>query len=183
MNTWIYNKANRLVKKYGTRNPEILIKELNIKLYYMGATSRLLGMYRIILKNRFIFIPNNLGTLTKTVLAHELGHDQLHRKECEKGASFHESSVFNFTSKYELEANIFAAHLLISDEDIYSMFKYRENEYNVASELGVDINLLNLKISEMAKMGLLNINELYCHRPDSTFLKNYRPLDDEWSNA
>lgn len=77
-NKWIYDKVNSLVKKYQTRDPDELIRDLNIQLKYMDATESLLGMYRVILRNRFIFLPNNVGSLRKTVLAHELGHDQLH---------------------------------------------------------------------------------------------------------
>lgn len=179
-NRWIYDKVNDLVNKHGTRNPEILIKALKINLVYMEATQALLGMYRIILRNRYIFIPNNVGSLKNTVLAHELGHDQLHRKECMGGASFHESRIFHDTSRYEMEANIFAAHLLIPDEDILSIIKYASSDRSLANELGVDINLLNLKISEMAKMNLLDLEQRNILRPTSTFLKDYRPLDDDW---
>ena len=181
-NKWIYNKVNSLVKKYQTRDPEKLIKMLNINLLYMNPTNSLLGMYKVILRNRFIFIPNNVGSLKKTVLAHELGHDQLHRKECIKGASFHENRIFNPTNIYEMEANVFAAHLLISDEDIISMIKYAQSDRELAYELGVDINLLNLKISEMAKMNLLDISKDNNFAPDSTFLKDYKPLDDDWND-
>jgi hypothetical protein len=181
-NKWIYDKVNSLVKKYQTRDPEELIKLLNINLIYMNPTKTLLGMYRVILKNRFIFIPNNVGSLKKTVLAHELGHDQLHRQECIKGASFHESRIFNPTNIYEMEANVFAAHLLISDEDIISMIKYAQSDRELAYEIGVDLNLLNLKISEMAKLNLLDINQQNSFVPDSTFLKDYKPLDDDWND-
>lgn len=179
-NKWIYDKVNQLVKKYDTRNPENLIKNLNINLIYMQPTNSLLGMYKVILKNRYIFIPNNVGSLKKTVLAHEIGHDQLHRKECVKGASFHENRIFNPTNIYEMEANVFAAHLLIPDEDIISMIKYASCDRELANELEVDINLLNLKISEMAKMNLLDLDKSKLWTPDSSFLKKYKPLDDDW---
>ena len=140
-------------------------------------------MYRVILRNRFIFLPNNVGSLRKTVLAHELGHDQLHRKECVKGATFHESRIFNPCDRFEIEANIFAAHLLIPDEDVITMIKYSESDRELADELGVDINLLNLKISEMAKMTLLEIDQSKLQLPDSRFLKNYKPRDDDWNDC
>ena len=121
--------------------------------------------------------------LRKTVLAHELGHDQLHRKECVKGATFHESRIFNPCDRFEIEANIFAAHLLIPDEDVITMIKYSESDRELADELGVDINLLNLKISEMAKMNLLEIDQSKLQLPDSRFLKNYKPRDDDWNDC
>ena len=168
-NGTIYQKVAALIKKHQSRNPEILIKKLNIRLQYISSTSALLGMYRVILKNRYIFIPDNLGSLKKMVLAHEIGHDQLHRKECVNGASFH-----------EIEANIFAAHLLIPDEEVIEMIRYGQSDQELANRLCVDINLLNLKISEMAKMNLLDIDVSKIERPKSDFLKNYQPLDDEW---
>jgi len=59
------------------------------------------------------------------VLAHEIGHDQLHRKECVNGASFHESRIFSPLNHYEIEANIFAAHLLIPDDEVIeAMIQY-----------------------------------------------------------
>ncbi len=179
-NKWIYDKVNKLVAQYKTRDPEELAGSLNIRIKYMEATSSLLGMYMVILRNRFIFLPNNLGSLKKTVLAHEIGHDQLHRKECVQGASFHESRIFNPINRYEIEANIFAAHLLISDKDVMSMIKHAETDRDLADKLGVDINLLNLKISEMAKMNLLDLDRSKLQRPDSEFLQDYKPFDDDW---
>lgn len=179
-NKWIYEKVNRLVSKYKTRDPDELVSYLNIKIKYMEATSSLLGMYMVILRNRFIFLPNNLGSLRKTVMAHEIGHDQLHRKECIRGVTFHESRIFNPINRYEIEANIFAAHLLISDKAVIRMIRYTESDRDLADKLGVDINLLNLKISEMAKMNLLDLDRSKLHRPDSGFLQDYKPFDDDW---
>lgn len=176
-NKWIYDKVNALVKKYGTRDPETLINDLNVKLRYISETSTLLGMYRVILRNRYIFIPSNVGALEKTVLAHELGHDQLHREFSAQGVGFHESRIFNPTNTYETEANIFAAHLLISDQDVLSLIEEAGSDVELASELGVEINLLDLKISELVKMKMLNLDNAKIAKTESTFLKRYRPSD------
>ena len=34
----------------------------------------------------------------------------------------------------------------------------------------------------MAKMNLLDINQQNSFVPDSTFLKDYKPLDDDWND-
>lgn len=177
-NRWIYDKVADLVKKYNTRNPEKLASALNVRIKYLRNTKSLLGMYKVLLRNRYIFIPSNLGDLKKTVLAHELGHDQLHREYCKSGASFHESRIFSPINQYELEANIFAAHLLIPDEDVQRLIQYASSDKELATELEVDIHLLNLKISEMAKLNLLDLDQSYIQRPDSQFLKEYKPSDD-----
>ncbi len=172
-NKWIYDKVHLLIKKYKTNNPRELIKAMNIKLIPIENSNSLLGMYNVIQRNRFIFLAENVGKLEKTILAHEIGHDQLHRKICIKGKAFHENRIFNESSLYELQANIFAAHLLISDEDIINTLKKEKTDKEMAGELGVDINLLNLKISEMAKLRLLPFDNIRTERPKSDFLKNY----------
>lgn len=172
---WIYDRVIHLTKKYQTRDPQKLIEALNIEIKLLPATHSLLGMYKVILKKRFIFLASNAGELQTTILAHELGHDQLHRKEVVEGMSFHESKVFSPLNRFEMEANIFACHLLIPDEDVISMLKQEEKEEYFIQKLRVDTNLFNLKISEMAKMGLLQENFLIPETPDASFLKRYKP--------
>lgn len=53
MNRYIYDKVNRLIKKYKTRDPIELIEALNINLVYLPKTEILLGMYHYIQRNRF----------------------------------------------------------------------------------------------------------------------------------
>ena len=179
MNRYIYDKVNRLIKKYKTRDPIELIEALNINLVYLPETKILLGMYHYIQRNRFIFISSNTNFNRKTILAHELGHDQLHRDYCVSGGAFHDQTVLNPTNKFETEANIFAAHLLISDEDVFDNINDQVCDYEIAGKLGVDINLLNLKISELAKMGKFN-KPVNVNIPQGDFLKNYRPEYDDY---
>ena len=155
-NDWIYEKANALVKKYFTRDPLELTQILNIHLEEINNTTVLLGMYQIIQRNRFIFLSSNLHpNIRKVVLAHEIGHDQLHRKYAKQNA-FHEVSIFRELNHYEIEANIFAAHLLIDDKEIIRLLENGfVSDRSLADELGVEINLVNLKISELYKMGKL----------------------------
>lgn len=182
-NRWIYEKVQSLIKKYKTRDPNELIWFLNIKVCPLEDTKHLLGMYHVIQRNRFIFISTEVGRQKDLILAHELGHDQLHRDQVISGVAFHENGLFVDNSKNELEANIFAAHLLIADEDIIPLLRRQIDDVDLSYELGVDINLVNLKISEMVKLGLLNLNECCVERPRGDFLKNYRPDKDDWSEC
>lgn len=179
MNRYIYDKVNALVKKYKTRDPLEIIEALNIHVFIFNNSTNLLGMYKFLLRNRYIFVSGDARVNKKTILAHELGHDQLHRNYIKNGSCFHENKVFNPTNTFETEANIFAAHLLISDEDIFSSLREGICDYELAGELEVDINLINLKISEMAKLGLLKEN-LNINVPRSDFLKNYKPEEDNF---
>lgn len=174
-NKWIYDKVEGLTKKYKTRDPEEIIKALGIKVYPIKSPERLLGVYQVILRNRVIFLADNIGELKNIVLAHELGHDQLHRQYCIEGAMFHENKVFNPTNIFEIEANIFAAHLLIPDEDLFKVLESESDDRKMAYQLGVDVNLLNLKISELAKLDKLPKSLNQVEDVKSGFLGDYKP--------
>ena len=178
-NDWIYEKANALVRKHFTRDPYELAKDLNIHLEVMNNMTHLLGMYQVIQKNRFIFLSADLHpSIRKVVLAHEIGHDQLHRNYA-KANAFHEVSIFRELGCHEIEANIFAAHLLIDDKEIIRLLENEDvSDRSLANELGVEINLVNLKISELYKMGILSPPRYNIERPRSEFLKDYNPIRD-----
>lgn len=176
-NDWIYEKANALVKKHFTRDPFELAHDLNIHLEEISNATNLLGMYQVIQKNRFIFLSADLHpNIRKVVLAHEIGHDQLHRRYA-KANAFHEVSIFRELGCHEIEANIFAAHLLIDDNEIIRLLENEDvSDRSLADGLGVEINIVNLKISELCKMGILSLSRFNIERPRATFLKDYNPI-------
>lgn len=70
-----------LVRRYGTRDPFQIAERLGINVLYCDGFGSLKGMYRVIKRNRYIFLNKDLGErMQRIVCAHELGHDQLHRK-------------------------------------------------------------------------------------------------------
>ena len=83
----IVKKANKIVDICGTRDPHRIAKDLGIEvLYYPFNRQR--GAYKVIMRNRFMFIKNDLHpVMEKIVLLHELGHDSLHRDEATKSAA------------------------------------------------------------------------------------------------
>ncbi len=69
-----------LVRRCGTRDPFEIAGDIGIDIIYNGNFGPLKGMYRVIKRNRFIFINENLSPrMQRIVCAHEIGHDQLHR--------------------------------------------------------------------------------------------------------
>ena len=73
--------VNRLIKKCGTRDPYRIAEELGINILYRDFKKQR-GAYKVILKNRFIFLQNGLHpVIEQIVLWHEIGHDMLHRQE------------------------------------------------------------------------------------------------------
>ena len=86
----IVQKANELVDALGTREPHRIAHALGIEIIPV-AFRRQRGAYRVLLRNRFIFIKNDLDpVLENIVLLHEIGHDVLHREEAMRAGSFDE---------------------------------------------------------------------------------------------
>lgn len=107
--------ADSLVRKYGTRNPFEIIKNLNaIVVFY--PLEGIKGFYQYFQRNNIIYIDEQLPDHEKIfVCAHELGHMFLHKKA---NAIFMDSRTQLTTSKYENEADRFAVDLLIPDDVI-----------------------------------------------------------------
>lgn len=101
------------VKKYNTRNPFELARCLNVQVLSGDIGSRA-GCYMFLKNHKCIFLNENLSEDELTlVMAHELGHAIMHRKE---NCYFIRNKTFLLTSTNEIEANKFAMELLISDE-------------------------------------------------------------------
>ena len=152
-NTLIYNRVKDIVHKFDTNDPFRIAEESNIKIKYLDNANNLLGMYTIIQRNRFIFLNSNMEEyMMRMVLAHELGHDTFHR-HLTKNSPFQEYEIFNITSQLEYEANIFAAHLLLDEDQIVELINEEYTDVEIASILNVNINLLVFKMNEMNRYG------------------------------
>ena len=147
----IYKKANQAVKKYGTRDPFKIAEASGVHLYYEQFNS-LLGLYTCKWRRRMIFLNNRLEEpLSAIVLAHELGHDVLHREIAETG--LREYNIFGIKDITEQEANIFAAHLLLDDNEVLDLIKGGLTLQETAAILNTSQELLLIKIDQMNKLG------------------------------
>jgi len=165
---YIRREAGRLVGYHATRDPFKIAKESGIHVLFENDFKSLKGMYKVIQRSRFIFINGNLNERDKrTICAHELGHDRLHRPFA-KTTAFQEFMLYDMRTRPEYEANIFACELLIGNDDILPMIGNEYDVYQIAGELGEDMNLVLIKIDELRKQGH-DVRAPY--RPDSDFLK------------
>lgn len=111
----IRSKVDKLVRYHKTRDPFEMVQGMNVILVHYPLEG-VRGFYQYFKRNNIIYIDETLSDPDKRfVLAHELGHMILHKKS---NAIFMDTRTCLKTSRFELEADMFAMHLLISDEDI-----------------------------------------------------------------
>ena len=90
--------GEKLVKRCGSRDPFEIARQLGINVMLCENFGSLKGMYRVIKRNRFIFLNNSLDeNMLRIVCAHELGHDQLHRNMA-KTTPIHEFMLYDMKS-------------------------------------------------------------------------------------
>ena len=149
---YIQNVANKLIKKFDTRDPFQLCQAIGVEVFYADL-GNLKGMYKYLKKNRFAVINENLDPFTKTlVCAHELGHDILHQNLARK-VCLQEFILYDMKSRPEYEANLFASEILLPDDIILNLARDGYDIEQISKELCTDINLIALKVSSMNTRG------------------------------
>lgn len=146
--------GNGLVKRCGTRDPFRIARELGVEVMFCSDLGPLKGMYRVIKRNRFIFLNEDLSPrMQRIVCAHELGHDQLHRNLA-KGNSLQEFMLYDMTTKPEYEANIVAAEILLDTNEVLEyIYQYEYTSEQIAFAMQTDINLVALKVAHLIETG------------------------------
>lgn len=150
----IVKKANFIVSQCCTRDSHRNTKELSIEvLYYPFNRQR--GAYKVIKRNCFIFIKNDLHPVMENiVLLHELGHDSLHRTEATESGGFKEFNIFDMRDcRMEYEANVFASQIALPDDDFLELAERGYDSQQIARALNSDINLVALKADTLISQG------------------------------
>ena len=125
MNKDIKSIAAFIERKFGTRDPFKIADNLKIE-YCIGPLGNYSGCYMLLKRHRCIFLNESLcENDLRIVMAHELGHAILHRKE---NCYFIRHKTFLSTARIEREANIFAAELLIPDSLILENPGYSKSQ-------------------------------------------------------
>jgi len=87
------------------------------------------------------------------LVAHELGHDRLH-KEVAMLKGFQEVELFDRAQPTEYEANIFAAEVLIDDNELLELLNDEDKSFfDVARELYIPAPLLDFKFRILKHKG------------------------------
>ena len=163
-------QAARKVQPSAGHDMLALAEELGIHVEFADDYKDLLGMYFNKWHHRFIFLNSRLDEdWLPRVLAHEIGHDQLHRELAKTGLQ--EFELFRMNSRTEYEANAFAAHLLLDNDEVYRLVRAGEDMETISKRLRCNINLMLIKMREMVALGYdLRLTDT----ADSQFFKKIR---------
>ena len=143
----IKEKVANLVKDYGTNNVYDLIERLDISLVFTNLDTSMLGIYRKLKRNKFIFIEDSLDDINKKfILAHELGHAVLHSSV---NCFFLENNSFFVKNKIEREANEFSAELLIDDAELKDLLCSSYTTAQIAALMEVPESLILYKLKNL----------------------------------
>ena len=155
----IYNEAERLYKKYGTRNPYALLDNINavVNISYEFKSDGLKGFCTIQNRIKYVTINGKLSEPEQRIVAgHEAGHLILHTNEIKRSPhqTLPDFYLYSNVGSIEYEANMFAADFLIADGDVW---EYVQDDYmdyyKMASALRVPPQLLDFKLRSMERRG------------------------------
>ena len=159
MDSRVFSLPRDLILTHNTRDPFRLAGKLGYNVRYIN-TKKQKGFCINILNNYFIYINENMSEqMQRMTCAHELGHILLHKDRLarDKQGRFRkivEMELFDISSRTEYEANLFAANLLIDEEELMKMLYEGHDIVSIASGFDVNVNLLAIKLAEMRKDGL-----------------------------
>ena len=153
MDERILQIPEKLIKRFGTRDPFEIAHMLGYSVKFIN-TKKQKGFCKILLNNFFIFINGNMSPqMQRMTCAHELGHLILHRDVLKRELFLAEMEIFDITDQKELEANEFAASLLIDDEELLQLLREEYDVVTAASMLDVNVNMLMVKLLVMKNNG------------------------------
>jgi Zn-dependent peptidase ImmA (M78 family) len=143
---------------------------MGIKIRYKDCENLLKAYFVVVSRIKSIVLNNRVSDVVARILiAHELGHAVLH-KELAFLRGFQEFELFNTVSRAEYEANLFAAELLIEDDELIDLLNDEDNSFfGVARELYVPAELLDFKFRVLKNKGYHIEPPLLAQ---SNFLKN-----------
>ena len=167
---YITSIADGLIHKYQTRDPYEICGALGVRIRLHDLGRHVKAYYICQSRIRNIVLNTRVSDIARRILAaHELGHDRLHQKIAML-RGFQEVELFDMALPAEFEANIFAAELLIDDDELLGMLNDEDKSFfGVARELYIPAELLDFKFRVLKHKGYRIEAPLIAH---GDFLKN-----------
>lgn len=151
---YIYRKADCLIRKFKSRDPIEILESMNVIVGETSAYRRLKGYCFMSCQTIYVMISSFLAEEEKKIVAaHELGHITLHRQQL-KMAPMSDNRLYTMVNETEYQANLFAADLLIRDQDVEELSKNEELDYfSFCSSLYTTPELMSFKLYSLMKRG------------------------------
>jgi Zn-dependent peptidase ImmA (M78 family) len=131
----IKGAISKLLKIHQTNDPFEIAKNKDITILYQDL-GKTYGYYRSYKRIHIIHINNRLDErMQRYVCAHELGHAILHPNV---NTSFLKHNTFYSVDKLEVEANQFAVHLLLSQENLQDY----ETKVDILRDNGIPLEMI-----------------------------------------
>lgn len=149
-----FSLPKRLYRRFLTRDPFVIAEALGITVIIRSDFTRQKGAFIVVGNNSFIFINGGMSEyMQRLVCAHELGHALLHRHLGNVPGGMMEFEIFDIKDATEYDANVFAANLLIDEQEVLEMAHEGYDVVYIARELNLNVNILLVKLNEMNKNG------------------------------
>lgn len=137
----IKKKADKLARRFQTRNPFEIIRGLNVILVFAPLIGTR-AFYQYFQRNNIIYIDENLSHHEQMFeCAHEMGHMFLHKKA---NSIFMDTRTGFITNRYEKEADTFAMDLLVADNILSEYQEYSMEQ--LSRLLGYEQRLIELRL-------------------------------------
>lgn len=149
----------KLTNKFKTRNPFELLDALHVVVFETDIYKNLKGYCFLSCKTIYVAISSFLSDEEKRIVAaHELGHIVLHKNLLQM-APMRDSVLYNMTDTTEYEANLFAADLLLADEDVTRASADEDlNYFDLCSSLNSSPELMSFKLYSLIQRGNYHYN-------------------------
>lgn len=148
--------VKKLKSKYKEHDPLELCRSMKILISMMPMGTlegSCKGFFISRGRKKIITLNSDLQpALLRIIAAHELGHAVLHGSTFGLSA-FHDFGFWGMAAQQEYEANIFAAELLLEDEDVLDRLNDDITFFQAAAELQVPPELLDFKFRILKKKG------------------------------
>ena len=151
---YIYKLAMACEAFYGTRDPEEIFRQRGAKMK-SSAPGGLLGVICATEGRVFVSIDGTASISARRVCAARfLAHALLHRVQLKSGRVYEEPSTVRPEGTEEREADLFAAELLIKDEEILSLLESGMSEGQIVSSFGSMREIVPRKLFSMRSRGI-----------------------------
>ncbi|MCL2578804.1 MAG: ImmA/IrrE family metallo-endopeptidase [Oscillospiraceae bacterium] len=153
-----------LTTEFDTSSPILLCNRTGICLHRHELSERFNAYYCRVGTTRNIVVSDGVSDEElRFLIAHEIGHDQLHRNQ---DLFFDKKPFSMLRSTLEYEANLFASELLLDDDEILELLASEEYDLlQMARMLYVDEALLDFKIFSLKQRGYdVEPIYIYCNK-------------------